>query len=120
MNKLKKIAMLSAVIPMLVACSANTGSNHKTTKASDTQKTEKVQTGPKSNKPKDLAEHYDAAVPSYSIPEGAKTGDIIKVKVTTADGKTQEVEAQVGSIYNDADGNLHYTDKAGAEQVIKK
>lgn len=120
MSKLKKIAMLSTVIPMLVACSANTGSNHKTTKASDAQKTEKVQTGPKSNKPKDLAEHYDAAVPSYSIPEGAKTGDIIKVKVTTADGKTQEVEAQVGSIYNDADGNLHYTDKAGAEQVIKK
>lgn len=120
MNKLKKIALLSAVIPMLVACSANTGSNHKSTKASDTQKTEKVQTGPKSNKPEDLAEHYDAAVPSYSVPEDAKTGDIVKVTVTTADGKTQEVEAQVGSIYNDADGNLHYTDANGTEQVIKK
>ena len=120
MNKLKKIAMFSAVIPMLVACSANTGSNHKTTKTSDTHKTEKVQTGPKSNKPKDLAKHYDAAVPDYSIPADEKTVEFLNLNVPKTDGKTQEVEAQVGSIYNDADGSLHYTDKNGAEQIIKK
>lgn len=119
MNKIKKIAMFSAVIPMLVACSANAGSNHKTTNSS-TQKTEKVQTGPKSNKPKDMAEHYNAIVPETTQPKDAKEGDIVKTKVISPDGKEHEIEFKFGSIYNDADGGLHYVDKDGNEQVIKK
>ena len=120
MTKIKKIAMFSAVIPMLVACSANTGSNHKTTKDSNTQKTEKVQTGPKSNKPKDIAEHYNAVVPENTQPQDAKEGDIVKTKVISPDGKEHEIEFKFGSIYNDAEGGLHYVDKNGNEQVIKK